>query len=319
MIDPAGRWANPEHKPPYAGVASFAELPWTEDAAELEGADVAIVGAPFDSLAGDRPGSRDGPRAIRVASRPLGPEVGTGADPTELRLLDYGDAPVVPYEIELTRAAIEQTVAEVVAAGAIPVTLGGDHSITLPALRACAGEHGALGLVHFDTHTDTGAASYGHADNHGTMMRRLVDEGMIDPERYVQIGLRGSWPGPEDFAWQAEAGIAHFTAEDVRVRGIDEIVAEAIARVDPGPAYLSVDIDVLDPAFSGPTGTPESGGMLARELVAAARRLGGGLDLRGADLVEVVPSGWGTADVAALTAAGVIGATLTGVAARRAG
>ncbi len=319
MIDPAGRWANPEQKPPYAGLATFAELPWTEDAAGLADVDAAIVGAPFDALAGDRPGSREGPRAIRVASRPLGPEVGTGVDPMdELRLVDYGDAPVVPYEIEATRAAIERTVAEVIAAGAVAVTLGGDHSITLPALRACAAKHGALGLVHFDAHTDTGTDSYGHPDNHGTMMRRLVDEGMVDPGRYVQIGLRGGWPGAETFAWQAEAGITHFTADVVRRRGIDEIVAEAVVLADPGPAYLSIDIDVLDPVFAGRTGTPEVGGLHARELVAAARRLGEALDLRGMDLVETVPGGWGTGDPAPLYAAGVIDAALTGMAARQA-
>ncbi len=131
-------------------------MPWSEDAVDLEGADVAIVGAPFDGLASDRVGSRDGPRAIRVASRPIGPEVGTGVDPDDrLRLIDFGDVPVVPFEADASRAAIEATVGQVVAARAIPYVLGGDHSITGPALRACAAQHGAIGLVHFDSHTDT--------------------------------------------------------------------------------------------------------------------------------------------------------------------
>ena len=320
MIDSSRRWAEPGRKPSYAGLPSFGEEPWSEDPADLEGVDVAIVGAPFDWLATDRPGSREGPRAIRVASRPAGPEVGTGVDATErLRLLDYGDAPVVPFEVEMSRAAIEATVGEVVAAGAIPFTLGGDHSITLPALRACAKRHGKLGLVHFDTHTDTDTETYLHTDNHGTMMRALITEGHVDPARYAQVGLRGTWPGTEVFAWQAEVGIAHFTAEDVRRQGIDDIVRAAIAIAGPGPCYLSVDIDVLDPAFAGPTGTPEAGGLEPRELVAAARALGEALDLVGADLVEVVPGGWGTADPAAVTAAGVVTATLTGIAARRPG
>jgi agmatinase len=318
MIDPYGRWPEPGRKPPYAGLPSFGGMPWSEDPADLEGVDAAVVGAPFDWLAGDRVGSRDGPRAIRVASRPLGPELGTGVDPDErLRLLDYGDAPVVPYEVDATRAAIEATVAQVVDAGAIPLVLGGDHSITLPALRAVAPRRGPLGLVHFDSHTDTATESHGHADNHGTMMRALVAEGHVDPARYVQIGLRGHWPAPEVFAWQAEQGITHFTAEDVRTRGIDEVAAEAVAIAEGGPAYLTVDIDVLDPAFAPRTGTPEAGGLEPRELLAAVRRIAEALDLAAADVVETVPEEWGTADVASFTAASVIGRALTGIAARR--
>ena len=317
MIDPAGRWTDPARKPPYAGLVSFAELRWSEDPADLGGTDIAIVGAPFDWLASDRPGCREGPRAIRVASRWIGPEVGTGVDPQRLGLLDYGDAPVIPFDVEASRAAIEATVAEVAEAGAIPIVLGGDHSITLPSLRACAKRHGRLGLAHFDTHTDTAPDVHRHPDNHGTMMRDLVDEGHVDPARYVQIGLRGGWPDPDVFAWQAERGITHFTADAVRRDGIDSVVGEAISILGDGPTYMSVDIDVLDPAYAGRTGTPEAGGLEARELIAAVRRVSEALDLRGADLVEVVPGGWGTEDVGPLTAAGVVGAALTGIAARR--
>jgi agmatinase len=318
MLDPYGRWTEPARKPPYAGLPSFAALPWTEDQADLEGADVAVIGAAFDALSSDRPGSRDGPRAIRVASRPLGPEVGTGVDPSErLRVVDFGDAPVVPFEPERSREAIEATVAAAVAAGAIPLVLGGDHSITLPSARACATTHGPLGLLHFDSHTDTAPETYLHTDNHGTMMRALVTDGQVEPARYVQVGLRGSWPDPEVFAWQDEAGITAFTAEDVRIRGVDDVIREAIGIVGAGPAYLSVDIDVLDPAFANPTGTPEPGGLEPRELLAAVRVASEELTFVGLDIVEVVPGGWGTADVAALTAAGVAGAALTGIAAAR--
>ena len=318
MIDPAGRWPDPGRKPPYAGLMSFAGMPWSEDAVDLEGADVAIVGAPFDGLASDRVGSRDGPRAIRVASRPIGPEVGTGVDPDDrLRLIDFGDVPVVPFEADASREAIEATVGQVVAARAIPYVLGGDHSITGPALRACAAQHGAIGLVHFDSHTDTAPDVYQHSDNHGTMMRSLVLDGQVDPARYVQIGLRGYWPDQDVFTWQAEQGIAHHTAEDVRRQGIDEVVATAIATVGPGPTYLSVDIDVLDPAYAPRTGTPEAGGLEPRELLAGVRRLAEELDLLGGDVVETVPAGWGTADAGALTAAAVVAQTITGVAARR--
>jgi agmatinase len=320
MIDPASRWKDPEHKPPYAGLASFAELPWSEDPRDLEGVTAAIFGAPFDALASDRLGSREGPRAIRVASRPLGPEVATGVDPGErMKLIDYGDAPVDPFDVGATRAAIGKVAGEIVSAGAIPVMLGGDHSVTLPALRACADAHGPMAMVHFDTHTDTGIDVYGDTDNHGTMMRTLVAEGHVDSSRYVQIGLRGGWPGQDVFAWQAEVGISHFTAEDVRRDGIDEIVERAIEIVGAGPVYLTVDIDVLDPAFAGQTGTPEAGGLLSRELIAAVRTLGRRLDLRGADLVEVVPGGWGTGDVGAMTGASIVGSMLTGMAERAPG
>jgi agmatinase len=316
VIDSSARWDEPARRPPYAGLASFASLPWSEDPAELDGVDVAIVGAPFDALASDRLGSREGPRAIRVASRPLGPEVGTGVDASaRLRLLDYGDAPVIPYDSDASREAIEKTVGEVVAAGAVPLVLGGDHSITLPSARACAARHGALGLVHFDAHTDTAPENFLHPDNHGTMMRALVADGHVDPARYVQIGLRGTWPDPEVFEWQAAKGITHFTAEDVRAIGIDDAIGRAIGIAGSGPAYLSVDIDVLDPAYSAPTGTPEPGGLEPRELLAAVRRAAEGLEVAGVDVVEVVPSSWGTTDVASLTAAGVGGAALTGIAA----
>jgi agmatinase len=318
MIDPYDRWAEPGRKPPYAGLPSFAAIPWSEDPADLEGVDAAVVGAPFDWLASDRVGSRDGPRAIRIASRPLGPEVGTGVDPQErLRLLDFGDAPVVPFEAEASRAAISSTVGQVVRAGAIPLVLGGDHSITLPALEAVSAEREGLGLVHFDAHTDTAPEVYLHTDNHGTMMRHLIASGRVDARRYVQVGLRGYWPGREVFAWQAQQGISHFTAEDVRARGIDDVTATAIEIAGGGPVYLSVDIDVLDPAYASPTGTPEAGGLQPRELLASVRRIAEALELGGLDVVETVPGAWGTADTAALTAAAVVGTVLTGVATRR--
>ncbi len=318
MIDPYDRWPNPELKPPYAGLPSFAGIPWSELPGDLDGVDVAIVGAPFDWLASDRVGSREAPRAIRVASRPLGPEVGTGVDPeARLRLLDFGDAPVIPFEADASRAAIAATVRRVVDAGAIPFVLGGDHSITLPSLHGCAQRHGPLGLVHFDSHTDTAPDVYGQVDNHGTMMRAAIADGHVHPSRYVQVGLRGHWPDQSVFAWQAERGITHFTAEDVRRRGIDEVVAEAVVIAGEGPAYLSVDIDVLDPAFAPLTGTPEAGGLEPRELLAAVRHLAEDLELVGADIVEVVPSGWGTGDPAAVTAGAVIARALTGIAARR--
>jgi agmatinase len=244
--------------------------------------------------------------------------VGTGVDATErLRLLDYGDAPVVPFEVEMSRAAIEATVGEVVAAGAIPFTLGGDHSITLPALRACAKRHGKLGLVHFDTHTDTGSEVFGVEVSHGTPMYRLVEQGHVDSSRYVQIGLRGYWPGEKEFSWQAERGITAIFMHELRELGVDEMVERAVAAAGEGPTFLSVDIDVLDPAFAPGTGTPEPGGMTTGELLRACRLLASRLELVGADLVEVIPTAVGSADITCLAADRIVREIVTGLAMRR--
>ena len=318
MIDPQERWAQYGEKPDYAGLLTFSGTVYSEDPAELAGYDVAIVGAPMDDLVSDRPGARMAPRAIRAASVPPGPHLEAKVDAfAELRVLDFGDAPVIPADAVRSHAAIEATVGQVAAAGAIPVMLGGDHSITEPAVRACAAAHGPVGMVHFDTHTDTGVEVFGVELSHGTFIRHLVDGGQIDPRRYVQIGLRGYWPGEEEFAWQAEHGITSLFAHDVRDLGIREVVRRAIAVVGAGPAYLTVDVDVLDPAFIPGTGTPEPGGLTASELLLAVRTVATELELVGADVVEVIPSGIGTADASALVAERVVRETLTGIALRR--
>jgi agmatinase len=318
VIDPLERWAQYGEKPDYAGVLSFSGVPLTQDPAELAGFDVAIVGAPMDDLVSDRPGARLAPRAIRSASCPPGPHLEAGVDAfAALRVVDYGDAPVIPADPEVSHAAIEATVGEVLAAGALPVVLGGDHSITGPAVRACAAAHGPVGVVHFDTHTDTGDEVFGVRRSHGTFMRRLVDEGHVTGTRYAQIGLRGYWPGPQEFGWQAGHGITSLFMHDVRDLGIREVVRRAVAVVGPGPVYLTIDIDVLDPAFVPGTGTPEPGGMTAADLLLAARLVAAELDLVGADVVEVIPSGVGTADASALAAERLVREVLTGVALRR--
>jgi agmatinase len=320
MIDPLERWAQYGEKPDYAGLLTFSGMPCTQDPAELEGFDVAIVGAPMDDLVSDRPGARLAPRAIRSASCPPGPHLEVKVDAfAELKVVDFGDAPVIPADAETSHAAIETTVGQVLAAGALPVVLGGDHSITEPSVRACAATHGPVGMVHFDTHTDTGAEVFGVERSHGTFIRRLVDGGQIDPRRYAQIGLRGYWPGEREFAWQAERGITSLFAHDVRDLGIAEVVRRAIAAVGPGPAYLTVDVDVLDPGFIPGTGTPEPGGLTPMELLLGVRTVAAALDLVGADVVEVIPSGIGTADASALVAERVVREALTGVALRRRG
>ncbi|HEY7207828.1 MAG TPA: agmatinase [Gaiellaceae bacterium] len=319
MIDPLGRWREHGEKPDYAGLLTFGTLPYTEDAAELEGVDVAVVGAPMDDLVSDRPGTRFGPRAIRAASCPWGPHLEAKIDASrELRMVDFGDAAVMPADPASTHAAIERTVGEVLDAGAIPIVLGGDHSIAEPDMRACAARHGPVGLVHFDTHADTGTEVYGVEVSHGTPMYRLVEAGHVDPARYVQIGLRGYWPGDAEFAWQAEHGITSFFMHDVRRLGIEEVVRLALERVGAGPVFLSVDVDVLDPAFAPGTGTPEPGGMTTADLLRACRTVAAGVELVGADVVEVCPTAVGSLDPTALAAERVVREIMTGIALRRA-
>jgi agmatinase len=320
MLDPLGRWAKYGEKPDYAGLLTFGGAPFTEDPAELEGFDVAIVGAPMDDLVSDRPGARLAPRAIRGASSPPGPHLEVKVDAfAELRIADFGDAPVIPADATVSHDAIEATVGQVLAAGVLPIVLGGDHSITEPSVRACAAVHGPVGMVHFDTHTDTGTEVFGVERSHGTFIRRLVDGGQLDGARYAQIGLRGYWPGEAEFAWQAEHGISSFFMHDVRDLGIREVVRRAIEAVGAGPVYLTVDVDVLDPAFVPGTGTPEPGGMTAVDLLLAVRTVAAELELIGADVVEVIPTTVGTNDSSALVAERVVRETLTGLALRRRG
>ena len=319
MLDPLERWARYGEKPDYAGLLTFGGQPYTEDPAELAGFDVAIVGAPMDDLVSDRPGATP-PRAIRAASCPPGAHLEAGVDAfAALRVVDFGDAPVIPADPGVSHAAIEATVGQVLAAGVLPAVLGGDHSVSEPAIRACAGVHGPVGVVHFDTHTDTGAEVFGVERSHGTFMRRLVEAGHVDGRRYAQIGLRGYWPGEPEFAWQAGHGITSLFMHDVRDLGIREVVRRAVAAVGAGPVYLTVDVDVLDPAFVPGTGTPEPGGMTAVDLLLAVRTVAAELELVGADVVEVIPSSVGTDDYSALVADRIIREALTGIAVRRRG
>lgn len=317
MLDPQRRWRHVGEKPDYAGFASFCGVSYTEDPEELDGADVAIVGAPLDELVCERPGARLGPRAIRAASAIPGAHLQTGIDPfTRLRVIDYGDAAVLPAAPERSLAAVEATVEEVLGAGAIPIVLGGDHSIALPDIRACAAAHGPVGLVHFDAHTDTGRECFGVTLSHGTAMYELVREGSVDPERYVQIGLRGYWPGPEVFAWQREHGIRSIFMHEVAELGIAAVIEDVAAAVGPGPVVISVDVDVLDPAFAPGTGTPEPGGMTSLELLRACRELASRVQVVGAEVVEVCPTQIGAADITALVASRIVQEMLTGISLR---
>ena len=318
MLDQLRRWAEMGEKPDYAGPLSYGGVPYTQDPSDLGGADLVIVGAPTDELVSDRLGTRFVPRAIRAASCPPGPNLEIKVDAfAELRVLDFGDAPVLPADPARSHAAIQETVGQVLAAGALPMVLGGDHAITEANARACAAVHGPLGLMHFDTHADTGAKVFGVELSHGTIMRRLVEDGHVVPRRYAQVGLRGYWAGEEEFSWQAKRGITSLVMHGIRDLGIKEAVRRAVEAVGPGPAFLTVDIDILDPAFAPGTGTPEPGGMTTSELLWAVREVALRIEVIGADVVEVIPTGVGSADVTALAADRVVREILSGIALRR--
>jgi agmatinase len=318
VLDPQKRWRPLDDKPDYAGFLSFGGAPIAQDPEELEGVDVAILGAPTDDLVSDRPGTRFAPRAIRAASCPPGPHLEAGIDAfTALRIVDYGDAPVLPADPVNSHAAIARIVGEVVDAGALPITLGGDHSITEPCVAAIVERRGPVGLLHFDTHTDTGREVFGIERSHGTPMYRLVEAGRVAGARYAQIGLRGYWPGPTEFDWQRQNGIASFFMHDVRDLGIGQVVERALAHVGEGPIYLTVDVDVLDPAFAPGTGTPEPGGMSSLDLLWAVREIAARAEVVGGDVVEVLPTAIGSADITALVAERVVREMLTGLAIAR--
>ena len=201
----------------------------------------------------------------------------------------------------------------------LPVVLGGDHSITEANVRAVAARRGPVGLLHFDTHADTGFEVFGLERSHGTPMYRLVEAGAVDPTRYVQVGLRGYWPTEREFAWQAERGITSFFMHDVRDRGIRSVVDEAIERLGTGPVFVTIDIDVLDPAFAPGTGTPEPGGLTTAELLWAVREASSRLEIVGGDLVEIIPTAVGSTDVTALAGDRIVRELLTGLAFKASG
>ena len=284
--------------PTYVGPVSFMKLPWIDDIAELgrRRADVAIVGAPFDDAVSHRPGARFGPRAIREAQYTTGSihSLHLAVEPFEiLDVVDAGDANVVPAWIERGHAFIYRKIHEVASTGAIPIVLGGDHSITWPSATAVAEVRrpGSIGIVHFDAHADTANDDWGVLAGHGTPMRRLVESGAVKGRNFVQVGLRGYWPPVETFEWMKEQGLRYHFMREIEERGADAVIAQAIDEALDGPdhVYLSLDIDVIDPGMAPGTGTPEPGGMLTREVLRAIRQIVGSVDLAGMDIVEVSP------------------------------
>jgi agmatinase len=284
--------------PTYVGLPTFMQRPWVTDPDEIRRrqADVAIVGAPFDDAVSHRPGARFGPRAIREAQYTSGwiRSLQLDIDPYEyIDVIDAGDAAIVPSWIERAHASIYRKVRDVAATGAIPIVLGGDHSITWPAASAIAGirRPGSIGVVHFDAHADTANDTYGVLASHGTPMRRLIESGAVRGRNFVQVGLRGYWPPLETFRWMEEQGMRWHLMREIEERGSEAVIAQAIDEALDGPdaIYLSLDIDVIDPGLAPGTGTPEPGGMLTREVLRAIRQIVAAVELAGMDIVEVSP------------------------------
>jgi agmatinase len=311
----------------FSARSSFAGVP-ARRLDDLEGAGVVIVGAPFDWGTSYRPGARFGPKAIRDADY-LGfdgyrPHLPTGIDPLgTLGVVDVGDLPLAPGDLEGSIALIADAVEAITRSGAVPVVLGGDHTITYPNATGVARVHGFgnVGLVHFDAHADTAATQHGHLYGHGTPMRRLVESGAVPGERFVQIGLRGYWPEPEVVSWMREQGMRSYRMDEIVDRGLAHGVDEAVDHVLGGgvdAVFVSVDVDVVDPGMAPGTGTPEPGGLTSRELLDTVRRLGRELRVVGADVVEVSPP-YDHADITAFLANRVVLELLNGMAERTVG
>ena len=298
-----------------------------DDAAALGEADVVIIGAPFDGGTSHRPGTRFGPMAIRQTcylphdgSRPsLALRVDALQD---IRVVDAGDVEMTPGEIERALGALEEAVYAVASAGAIPLVLGGDHSIALPDASGVARHlgYGKVSMIHFDAHADTGDIAFGSLYGHGQPMRRLIESGALRGDRFLQLGLRGYWPGPETLDWMAEQDMRSFEMTEIVSRGLEACLDEAfeIALDECDAVFLSVDIDVCDPGHAPGTGTPEPGGLSSRELLDAVRRICRELPVAGIDVVEVSPP-YDHAEITAFLANRVCLEALSGLAAKKVG
>src|SRR5215475_12954568 len=311
----------------YGPDATFLGVPRADlgEPETLRGSDIVIIGAPFDGGTSHRPGARFGPQAIRFTdylphdgSRP---HLALGVDPlAELAVADAGDVEMLSGDTGLSLQRLEDAVYQACRGGAIPVILGGDHTIALPDATGVA-RHigwGRLSVIHFDAHADTGNTQFGALHGHGTPMRRLIESGAVRGDRFLQIGLRGYWPEPETLDWMALQRMRSFEMTELVSRGLDECLTEAfaIATDECDGVFLSVDIDVVDPGMAPGTGTPEPGGLTGRQLLDAVRRIAMELPLAGIDVVEVAPP-FDHAEVTAFLANRVVLEALSGIAWRR--
>ncbi|WP_308467337.1 agmatinase [Rathayibacter soli] len=303
--------------PRYAGAPTFARLPRIDEVANY---DVAILGAPFDGGVSFRPGARFGPSAIRQASRNLRPAFNPELDVAPfsvLQAVDAGDVPCNPYNIDEALQQIDDAASGLIAAGQRLVTLGGDHTIALGTLRAIARKHGPVALIHFDAHLDTWDSYFGADRTHGTVFRRAFEEGLLLKGSSIHVGIRGPLYDAQDLVADAGFGFSTIRASDFDRLGVEEVIRRVLERVGDTALYLSVDIDVLDPAFAPGTGTPEMGGFTSRELLTLLRALPGG-QLVGVDVVEVSPA-YDHAEITALAAATIAYETMSLMAAAQNG
>lgn len=273
--------------PRFGGIATMMRLPEVSDPAKL---DVGFIGVPLDQGTSNRSGTRFGPRQIRSESVLLRPyNMATRAAPFDaVRVADLGDVAINPYNLLDSVARIEQTFTRISKAGCRPITLGGDHTITLPILRALRKHHGPIGLIHIDAHADVNDSMFGEAIAHGTTFRRAVEERLIDPRRVAQIGLRGTGYAAEDFDWCRDRGFRVVQAEECWGHSLTPLMDEVREKVGGGPVYFTLDIDGIDPAYAPGTGTPEIAGLTVPQTLEVIRGAWG-LDLIGADVVEVSP------------------------------
>ena len=287
MTQPIGP-VDSSRTPRYAGPAGFARLPRLD---QVEHADIVVAGVPFDSGVSYRSGARFGPNHIREASRLLRPyNPALDVSPFEVaQVADAGDIVANPFDIGEAIDAIQAAALDLTSAGSRLVTLGGDHTIALPLLRAAAERHGPVALLHFDAHLDTWDTYFGAEYTHGTPFRRAFEEGIIDTEALSHVGTRGPLYGKKDLEDDRSFGFGIVTSADVYRQGVDEVVAKLRDGIGDRPLYISIDVDVMDPAHAPGTGTPEAGGITSRELLEILRGFRG-LNLIGADVVEVAPA-----------------------------
>lgn len=295
---------DPTVVPRYAGLGTFARLPQLD---RVEGYDIAITGVPFDSGTSYRPGARFGPAAVREASRLLRPGYHCELDVTPVeavQIVDAGDIACTPYDIGRAVEQIEEQARPLLAADKKLISIGGDHTIALPLLRAVHRTHGPVALLHFDAHLDTWDSYFDQPITHGTVLRRAFEEGLLVENRSMHVGIRGPVYDQDDFVRDHKFGFQIIRCSDLDQIGVPAAVERVKDRIGDTPVYVSVDIDVLDPAFAPGTGTPESGGLDARELLGLLRGLGD-LNIVAADVVEVAPA-YDHADITSLAAATVV-------------
>jgi agmatinase len=300
--------------PRFAGPDTFARLPRPDQVTEV---DVAVLGMPFDSGVSYRPGARFGPAHVRASSkllRPHHPALGVSPFAAQ-QVVDAGDVAINPFDLGEAIDAVERASDELRGSGARLLSIGGDHTIALPLLRSVHRTHGPVAVLHFDAHLDTWDTYFGAPYTHGTPFRRASEEGLLDPERCLHVGIRGPLYSAGDLADDGRLGFQVIGSDDYQADGLATVVERMRARLGDGPVYVSVDIDVLDPAHAPGTGTPEAGGLTSRELLHTLRALVG-TDIVGADIVEVAPA-YDHAEITGIAAAHVAYELLAVLAATR--